>query len=213
MLPCGFHSAFQSRASDHTPANSKNSLCTGIRFRATVLFNVDEQKVCLHLILPSPARNHVKFSVVAVPGVVTKDNMIILAPESPKPAPAPIKPISAMDYFDRKLIEAVSQPDNQPVPLWPTIHKLVEAEGPADRARRRQLCSRLLCRLRGLIRARKIVRESKSHVRLATPSPAPSPTPLPTPKPVKNWPPAPDPTVGDWASFYPGGPSRRVFRV
>lgn len=139
--------------------------------------------------------------------------MIILAPKQPAPAPAPIKPVAVVDRFDRKLIEAVGQQDDQPVPLWPVIHEIVEGERPADRARRRQLCSRLLCRLRGLIRAGKIVRESKGHVRLAAPAPAPAPTPLPTPKPVKNLPPALPATVSEWVTFHGGGPHKVVFRV
>lgn len=141
--------------------------------------------------------------------------MIIVAPAQSTPTTAPLqaKPIAIMDRFDERLVEAVGQQDEQPVPLWLTIHRIVDAEGPVDRNRRRQLTSRLLCRLRALIRAGKIVRESKSHVRLAAPPSALPTTPSPAPKLVKNWPPSPDPTVGDWASFYPGGPRTRIFKV
>lgn len=56
--------------------------------------------------------------------------MIILAPEQTKPAPtpAPIKPTILVDHFDRKLIEAIDQTNDQPVPLWSTIHVIVAGE-------------------------------------------------------------------------------------
>lgn len=119
----------------------------------------------LRSLLPAPCE--CKQVPLALSGLSTRSyGMVILAPEQPKPAPAPIKPVAVVDHFDRKLIEVIGQPDDQPVPLWPVIHGIIEGERPVDRTRRRQLCSRLLCRLRGLIRAGKIVRESKSHVRL-----------------------------------------------
>jgi hypothetical protein len=146
-------------------------------------------------------------------GVVKR--VIIIPPESPKPAmaPAPIKPVTVVDRLDRKLVEAISQPDDQPVPLWPLIHSIIEGEHPPDRTRRRQLCSRLLCVLRHLLRTGKIVRESKGHIRLAAPPSAPSPTSSPTAKPVRNLPPSPFPSVGDLGTFSSGGPRRKVFRV
>src|SRR5436305_2473091 len=99
--------------------------------------------------------------------------MIIFAPEQPKPAPISVITVPVVDSLDGKIMEAVGQLDGEPVALWPVIHEIIEAEHPADRTQRRRLCSRLLCRLRGLIRAGKIVRESKSHVRLAAPPSAP----------------------------------------
>jgi hypothetical protein len=140
-------------------------------------------------------------------------SLIILAPELPKPAPEPIRPAVVMDRFDRKLLAAVEGYGDQPAPVWTLVHQIVADENPPSRTHRRMLVARLLCRVRGLLRAGRIEREGKAHVRLREPG-KPTPTPAPAPAtPLKNLPPAPDPTVGDWASFYPGGPSRKVFRV
>lgn len=140
--------------------------------------------------------------------------MIILAPEhpTPAPAPAPIKPIVVVDHFDRKLIEAVGQHDGQPVPLWPTIHSIAEAEGPAGRTGRRLRIGRVLCRTRALLRRGVLERVDKTHVRLREPGQAHVQTPPAPPQPVKNLPPA-YPTVADWASLQTGGPRTRTFKV
>jgi hypothetical protein len=139
--------------------------------------------------------------------------MIILAPEIPKPAPEPIRPVVVVDRLDRKLIEAVGQHDGQPVPLWSTIHSIADAEGPAGRTERRLRIGRVLCRARALLRRGILVRVDGANVRLREHGKPPVPALPAPPMPVKNVPPAPDPSVGDWASFYPGGPSRRVFKV
>ncbi len=120
----------------------------------------------------------------------------------------PVPPTRVVDRFDRKFLELVDQPDSQPVPIWPTIHTLVEAERPVDRTQRRRLVARLLCRLRGLLRAGSVERVDKGRVRLRQPV---KPPVTPAAKPVKNWPPAVTPTVADLATFYPGGPCRRVY--
>jgi hypothetical protein len=75
------------------------------------------------------------------------------------------------------------------------------------------LVARLLCRVRGLLRAGRIERDGKGHLRPRKPGKPPAPAPATPQKPLRNLPPALDQTVGDWASFYPGGPSRRVFKV
>ena len=141
--------------------------------------------------------------------------MIILAPEQPKPAPtpAPIKPVAVVDDFDRKLIEAVGQQDDQPVPLWPVIHEIIEGERPVNRTERRLRIGRVLCRARALLRRGVLVREDKAHVRLARPVKPPVSAPLPPQMPVKNWPPAPHPTGVYTTNFQGGGPTRRVFKV
>lgn len=140
-------------------------------------------------------------------------SLIILAPEMTKPAPEAIRPAVIVDRFDRKLLAAVEGHGDQPAPVWPLVHQIVADEHPPSRTHRRMLVARLLCRLRSLIHAGRIQREGKGHLRLREPG-KPPPAPAPTPAtPLKNWPPAPDPSVADWASFYPGGPSRRVFRV
>ncbi len=139
--------------------------------------------------------------------------MVILAPLQPKPAPEPIRPAVVVDRFDRKLLAAVEDHGDQPAPVWPVIHQIVADENPPSRAHRRQLVARLLCRLRGLLRAGRIQRDGKTHVRLREPG-KPPPTPAPAPAtPLKNWPPAPDPSVGDWGGFQTGGPRTRTFRV
>jgi hypothetical protein len=141
----------------------------------------------------------------------------IVGPQMPKPETASVAYKAPVDRFDSKLIATIAQSGDRAAPLWSVVHQIVADEGPASRSHQRQLCSRLLCRLRGLIRAGKIVRESNSHVRLAAPPPPVAPTPLPpslpTPKPVKNWPPAVTPCVTDLATFQPGGPRTRTFRV
>jgi hypothetical protein len=140
-------------------------------------------------------------------------SLIILAPEMPKPEPEPIRPVVVVDRFDRKLLAAVEGHGDQPSSVWNLVNQIVHDENPPSRTHRRMLVARLLCRLRGLIHARRIERDGKAHVRLREPGKPPVPAPSAPPKPVKNWPPAPDPSVGDWGSFYPGGPRTQTFRV
>ena len=139
--------------------------------------------------------------------------MVILAPAQPKPAPAPVMPVPVMDRFDRKLIASVAAQDGQPVALWPIVHEIVQADGPAGRTERRLRIGRVLCRARALLRRGVLVREDKAHVRLAGPVKPPVPAPLPPQMPVKNWPPAPHPTGVYTTNFQGGGPTRRVFKV
>ena len=143
--------------------------------------------------------------------------MIILAPaqSTPTTAPPQTKPIAIIDRFDVKLVEAVGQSDIQPVPLWATIHEVVNGEHPVDRTHRRRLVGQVLCRTRLLLRRGFLLRDGKNRVRLSEQSPAPppsSPTSPPTAKPVKNWPPAPDPTVGDWGGTSTAGSAWSSFR-
>jgi len=141
-----------------------------------------------------------------VPGVISL--MIILAPDQPQPAPMPVPPTRVVDRFDRRLVQLVDQPDGQPVPIWPVVHEIVEGERPVSRAQRRQLVARLLCRLRGLLRAGSVERVDKGRVRLRQ---LVNPTPSPAPKPVQNAPSVPFPTVVPTPTFRGGGPYRRVF--
>jgi len=136
--------------------------------------------------------------------------MIILAPLPPTPKPTPVVPVVVGDRFDRKLLAAVEGHGDESAPVWGIVHQIVADEHPPSRAHRRQLVARLLCRVRGLLRAGRIVRDGQTHVRLREPEKPSAPAPS---KPVKNLPPAPYPTVGDLGTFYPGGPSRRVFKV
>jgi hypothetical protein len=140
-------------------------------------------------------------------------SLIILAPQAPKPAPEPIRPSIVVDRFDRKLVAAIEAHGDQPAPVWTLVHQIVADENPPSRTHRRMLVARLLCRLRGLLRAGRIEREGKAHVRLRKPGKPPTPAPTTPPKPLRNLPPAPDPTVGDWPAFQSGGPRTRTFRV
>jgi len=131
----------------------------------------------------------------------------------PQPAPAPIKPVAVTDRFDQKLIAAIVLKGEQPAPVWSIVHQIVADEGPANRSNRRQLCSRLLCRLRGLLRVGAIERVNKARVRLREPVQPPPPTALPVPPPLKNLPPTPPATVTEWVTFRGGGQRKVVFRV
>jgi len=134
--------------------------------------------------------------------------VIVLAFDQPKPAPIPVPPTPVVDRLDGKLVELIDQPDGEPILIWPVVHEIVEAEHPADRTRRRLLVARLLCRLRGLLRAGKVERVDKAHVRLRQPVKPPT---KPAPKPVQNTPSVPFPTVVPTPTFRGGGQYCRVF--
>jgi hypothetical protein len=141
--------------------------------------------------------------------------IIIVGPDAPQPPPKETSTVPALrrsyeDPLDRKLVEVVGQPDNQPVSLWAVIHEIISGEHPADRTQRRRLVGRTLCRAQVLLRRGILVREDKAHVRLVDPVTPPLPPPS---KPVKNLPPASYPTVADMGMGHPGGESRRVYRV
>ena len=140
---------------------------------------------------------------------------IIIGPEAPQPPPKPTTTIPTLGYItadplDGKIVELVDHPDGQSVPIWTVVHKIVEGERPVDRTQRRRLVARLLCRLRGLLRAGSVERVGKGHVRLRQPV---KQTPIPAPKPVQNVPSVPYPTVMDTTTFQGGGPCRRVFNA
>ena len=100
-------------------------------------------------------------------------------PQAPKAAAGPIRPVVVVDRFDRKLLAAIEGHGDQPAPVWTLVHQIVHDEHPPSRTHRRMLVARLLCRLRGLLRAGRIMRDGEGHLHLREPG-KPTPTPAPS---------------------------------